>query len=154
MASSIAKPPPGEEDRSGVGEINKILGFHIRLAHAAVYRHFMETFADLDLTQKQVSVLWLVSDNPGVAQTDLSQRLRMDRATTMGIVNRLQARHYLGRSRSGNDRRRKTLYLTPAGDEMLKRARAAIWDHERWLKSRFSRQEIETLMSLLERIHG
>lgn len=45
----------------GLGAIGDILGFHIRLAHGVVYRHFTDTFTDLDLTQKQVSVLWLVS---------------------------------------------------------------------------------------------
>jgi DNA-binding MarR family transcriptional regulator len=140
-------------DLSDVGQIKDILGFHIRLAYVSVYRHFMDTFSDLDLTQKQVSVLWLVSDNPGVAQTDLAQRLRMDRATTMGIVNRLQGRHYLRRGPSPEDRRRKTLYLTPEGDTMLVRAREAIWAHERWLKSRFTKAEVKTLMGLLDRIH-
>lgn len=91
---------PGDD--GGIGPINDIVGFHIRLAHGAVYRHFMETFAHLDLTQKQVSVLWLVSDHPGIAQADLSRRLRMDRATVMAIVNRLQDRGYLERGRSGS----------------------------------------------------
>ncbi len=153
MAKPVLQALPAEADPAGVGEINEILGFHIRLAHGAVYRHFMETFIDLDLTQKQVSVLWLVSDNPGMAQTDLAQRLRMDRATTMGIVNRLQARRYLERGVSTGDKRRQTLYLTPAGDEMLRKARHAICEHERWLKSRFSEQEVAQLLELLERIH-
>ena len=52
----------GDED---IGEIRNIVGFHIRLAHGAVYRHFTETFAHLDLTQKQVSALWLVVRSPG-----------------------------------------------------------------------------------------
>ena len=136
-----------------IGALDSILGFHIRLAHGAVQRHFAEHFSDLDLTQKQVSVLWLVSDNPGVAQTDLAQRLFMDRATTMGIINRLQARHFLRRGPSPEDRRRKTLYLTPEGDALLVRAKQAIWAHERWLKSRFTKNEIRTLMALLDRIH-
>ena len=90
----------GDED---IGEIRDIVGFHIRLAHGAVYRHFTESFADLDLTQKQVSVLWLVSDHPDIAQTDLAQRMRMDRATTMAIVNRLQTKRYLVRGKSASD---------------------------------------------------
>ena len=153
LAKTGAKPEIEPVDLSDVGEIRNILGFHIRLAHVAVYRHFMETFSDLDLTQKQVSVLWLVSDNPGVAQTDLAQRLRMDRATTMGIINRLQARGFLRRGPSPQDRRRKTLYLTEKGDQVLSHAREAIWEHEKWLKSRFTKKEVQTLMSLLDRIH-
>ena len=65
------------ESEGDVGEIGDILGFHIRLAHGAVYRHFTESFTELGLTQKQVSALWLVDDHPGIAQTDLARRLRM-----------------------------------------------------------------------------
>ena len=87
----------GDED---IGGIRDIVGFHIRLAHGAVYRHFMETFSHLDLTQKQVSVLWLVDDHPDIAQTGLAKRMRMDRATTMAIVKRLETRGYLRRKQS------------------------------------------------------
>lgn len=140
----------GDED---IGEIRNIVGFHIRLAHGAVYRHFTETFSDIELTQKQVSVLWLVDDHPDIAQTDLAQRMRMDRATTMAIVNRLQARGYLVRGKSDNDGRKQTLNLTDPGRKALIVAKDAIAEHERWLKSRFSDKEVETLIEMLARIH-
>jgi DNA-binding MarR family transcriptional regulator len=136
-----------------VGEINAILGFHIRLAYGAVYRHFTETFSDLDLTQKQVSVLWLVGDHPGIAQTDLARRLRMDRATTMAIVNRLQSRSLLRRGPSQTDGRKQALYLEEAGVATLDRAKAAVREHERWLKARFTNREVDKLLELLTRIH-
>ena len=140
----------GDED---IGEIRNIVGFHIRLAHGAVYRHFTETFSDLDLTQKQVSVLWLVGDHPDISQTDLAQRMRMDRATTMAIVNRLEAKDYLKRGKSPSDGRKQTLNLTDRGRKALAVAKDAIAAHERWLKSRFSEREVETLIDLLTRIH-
>lgn len=140
----------GDDD---IGEIRSIVGFHIRLAHGATYRHFTETFTDIDLTQKQVSVLWLVDDHPGIAQTDLAQRMRMDRATTMAIVNRLQDRGYLVRGASQTDRRKQTLNLTDRGREALVKAKEAICEHERWLKSRFTDKEVETLIEMLTRIH-
>ncbi|WP_326522779.1 MarR family winged helix-turn-helix transcriptional regulator [Sphingomonas sp.] len=137
-----------------LGAIGDILGFHIRLAHGAVYRHFSETFSDLDLTQKQVSVLWLVDDHPDIAQADLGRALQMDRATVMAIVNRLQGRGLLVRGASRIDRRRQTLTLTDAGKDALARARVAILDHESWLKGRFSAVEVQMLIALLSRIHG
>ncbi|QGN53601.1 MarR family winged helix-turn-helix transcriptional regulator [Novosphingobium sp. Gsoil 351] len=136
-----------------IGEIRDILGFHIRLAHGATYRHFSETFADLDLTQKQVSTLWLIDDRPGISQTDLAQRMRTDRATTMAIVNRLEARKFLARGKSPNDGRKQMLNLTDAGRATLRVAKDAMMVHERWLKSRFSDREVETLIELLTRIH-
>jgi DNA-binding MarR family transcriptional regulator len=143
---------PGDD--GGVGAIADLVGFNIRLAYGAVYRHFMETFAHLELTQKQVSVMWLVSDHPGIGQSELARRLQMDRATVMAIVNRLQARGYLVREAHGCDARRRVLALAPAGSAALVEARAAIIDHERWLTSRFSKREVKQLMGLLARIHG
>ncbi len=140
----------GDED---IGEIRKIVGFHIRLAHGAVYRHFTETFARLDLTQKQVAALWLVGDHPDIAQTGLCQRMRMDRATTMAIVNRLAAKGYLVRRKSRSDGRKQALNLTLRGRKALARAKVAIRQHERWLKSRFSETEVSQLIGLLARIH-
>lgn len=140
----------GDED---IGEIRDIVGFHIRLAHGAVYRHFTETFNSLDLTQKQVSVLWLVDDHPDIAQTDLARRMRMDRATTMAIVNRLEARKFLVRGKSESDGRKQTLNLTEQGREILVIAKEAIRSHEEWLKSRFTNAEVTKLIELLTRIH-
>ena len=140
----------GDED---ISEIRNIVGFHIRLAHGAVYRHFTESFNHLDLSQKQVSVLWLVDDHPDIAQTDLAKRMRMDRATTMAIVNRLQARGFLVRGKAKDDGRKQTLNLTDAGRAMLVDAKAAIRAHEDWLKSRFTDDEVAQFVGFLERIH-
>lgn len=149
MATATLTDDKDEE----LGGLNGVVGFHIRLAHGAVYRHFTETFVDLDLTQKQVSALWLVGDHPGISQIELGGRLRMDRATTMTIVNRLQEREYLRRERSDSDGRKQALYLTEEGREALAQARTAIAEHEAWLKARFSPSEIEKLVEMLARIH-
>src|SRR5258707_3934780 len=86
---TLAITTPHVEGDEDIGEIRNIVGFHIRLAYGAVYRHFTETFAHLDMTQNQVSVLWLVDDHPNIAQTGLARLMRMDHATTMTILHRL-----------------------------------------------------------------
>src|SRR5580658_5552161 len=122
----LAITTPHVEGDDDIGEIRNIVGFHIRLAHGAVYRHFMETFAHLDLTQKQVSVLWLDDDHPDIAQTDLAKRMRMGRATAMAIVNRLESRGYLVRGKSGRDGRKQTLNWTDSGRKALVTGESAI----------------------------
>ena len=134
-------------------ELDGILGFHIRLAHGAVYRHFNETSGSAGLTQKQTSVLWLVGDEPGISQTDIARRLHIDRATTMAIINTLTMRDYLERRPSSTDRRRQALHLTPAGQAALTIARAAVAAHEAWLVARFKPAEVTQLIALLRRIH-
>lgn len=144
---------PASDESHDIGEIRDIVGFHLRLAHGTVYRHFSETFSYLDLTQKQVSVLWLVSDHPGIAQAGVARRMRMDRATTMAIVNRLEARNLLVRGRSTTDGRKQTLNLTEAGQTMLTSAKDAIRTHEEWLKARYTEREVNVLIELLTRLH-
>ncbi|MBN8832651.1 MAG: MarR family transcriptional regulator [Sphingomonadales bacterium] len=148
-----ARPGAARCEEEGVGAIDDIIGFHIRLAHGATYRHFTETFTELGLTQKMVSVLWLINDHPHIAQADIGRRLQMDRATTMAIVNRLEARNLLVRGESTIDRRRQTLNLTDVGETALIDARKAIDAHESWLKSRFTKREAALLIELLRRIH-
>ncbi len=150
---TLAFTTPHVEGDDDIGEIQNIVGFHIRLAHGAAHRHFMQTFSHLDLTQKQVTVLWLVDDHPDIAQTGLSKRMRMDRATTMAIVKRLEKRGYLKRTKSKSDGRKLALNLTAAGRKALRTAKRAIREHERWLKSRFTEKETRQLIELLTRIH-
>ncbi len=129
------------------------MGFHIRLAHGAVYRHFTETFAGLDLTQKQVSTLWLLHDRPGLSQIELGRNLRMDRATTMTIVNRLQQRGLLRREQSASDRRKQAIHVTQEGEAVLAQAKRYVAQHETWLTARFTSDEIKKLVEMLARIH-
>lgn len=149
----MAEPALTENNSAHVGALDGIVGFHIRLAHGAVYRHFTETFANLELTQKQVSTLWLVHDHPGISQVEVGTLLRMDRATTMTIVNRLQERGYVERKRSSSDGRKQAIFITKEGSAALDEARGCIEAHENWLKSRFTPDEVEKLVEMLERIH-
>jgi DNA-binding MarR family transcriptional regulator len=77
----------------------------------------------------------------------------MDRATTMAIVDRLEGKGYLVRTRSRSDGRKQALNLTAPGRSALRKAKQAIGQHEQWLKSRFTQKEINTLIALLTRIH-
>lgn len=137
----------------GRGDLDRNLGLRLRRAHGAVQRHFVEHFADLGLTQKQVSVLWLTGDHPDLAQADLARALDMDRATTMALVHGLEKRGLVSRSPSATDKRRIAFRLTGEGVAMLARARTAIAEHEAWLKARFSAAELRVLEEMLARIY-
>lgn len=150
--TTLSAPSIRHEDDFGM--IGAMLGFHVRLAHAAVYRHFSDSVCHLDLTQKQATALWLVDDHPDIAQTDLARIMQMDRATTMAIINRLEARGLVVRGKSPKDGRKQTLNLTDAGRDTLASAKQATQEHERWLKSRFTEREVAALIEMLGRIHG
>lgn len=122
------------------------------MAHVALYRDFIVSLKGVDLTQKQAAVLTLIDSNPGCSQIALAGVLGADRATTMAIVDRLQDRHLLFRTRSTVDRRRQELFLTDDGRAVLADARALIAAHEARFTERFTSQELAMLKDMLRRI--
>lgn len=156
-----AKPPKDDFESEDapltpaldVGRLGDLLGFHLRMAHVAIYRDFAETMEGLGLTQKQLAVMELTAGNPGASQIDLANTLGTDRATMMALVNRLAARDLIERHPSAADRRRQELHLTKAGRAMLARARDLIDAHEQRFIGLFSRDEMAGLLMALKRIY-
>ena len=133
------------------GGLDDMLGFQLRLAYIAISRQFAAAMAQIDLTQKQTGVLWLIGANAGVSQIALATELGMDRASMMAIVDRLEGRGLVVRERSQSDGRRQELYVTPKGRRTLSQCRTAIAKHERVITERFSEQELAELMRALKR---
>ena len=142
------------EDVLDDGGLEQVLGFQLRQAPTALYRDYAATLAPVDLTQKQYGVLALIGANPGVSQVALGKALGVDRATMMGVVDRLDARGLLTRVQSQDDRRRQALGLTDAGQRLLTAARALLDVHDARFRSRFSEKELAALMGALKRLRG
>jgi DNA-binding MarR family transcriptional regulator len=145
--------PTGVSTKLDLDGLPDLLGFQLRMAHVAVYRDFATAMETLELTQKQCAILQLIGANSGVSQVDLASTLGTDRATMMAIIDRLDQRSLLERRRSTVDRRRQELYLTSAGEEMLKTAKRIIAEHERHFTSLFTKDELKAFMNALTRIH-
>lgn len=135
-------------------ELDEVLGFHVRQAQGTMHRRIIEALSSVELTQKQAGALWLVGANPGASQIGVGGALRMDRATTMAIIDKLEGRGLVVRQRSTVDRRRHELYLTPAGQKLLVKVKKLVKDHERKFAERFSEDELATLIDLLRRVYG
>jgi DNA-binding MarR family transcriptional regulator len=144
---------PGRR-KLALGVLDSLVGFHVRMAQAVIYRDFAASLAPLDITQKQFAALELIACNPGVSQIDLAETLGADRATMMALVDRLEARGWVERSVSAVDRRRQELRLTPAGHADLDRAKAMAAAHEERLLRSIPAAEREALVAALGRIHG
>jgi DNA-binding MarR family transcriptional regulator len=151
IVAALARP--AGDIKLDLDGLKDLLGFHLRLAQLAIYRDFALAMADLDLTQKQCATLQLIGANPAVSQVDLAATLGTDRATMMAMVDRLEQRDLVMRTRSVSDRRRQELNLTAAGEDLLVRAKRAIAEHERHFTSRFTPDEMKALMNALSRIH-
>jgi DNA-binding MarR family transcriptional regulator len=143
-----------DETRLTFEKLDGLLGYRLRRAQGAMHRDYLAAVAGLDLTQKQTATLWLIHGNPGVSQGAVAIALGMDRATMMSVIDRLQQRSLVIRKRSTTDRRRQELYLTPAGQLILRKVKARIAKHEERFTSLFTPAELEALLSALQKFQG
>lgn len=160
MTMKSERPDTSGEDAAATGlvmnfdELDQVLGFHVRQAQGTMHRRIIEVLASVDLTQKQAGALWLIGANPGTSQIGIGGALRMDRATTMAIIDRLENRDLVVRQRSTVDRRRHELYLTPSGQKLLVQVKRVVKAHESKFSERFTPEELATLISLLQRVYA
>lgn len=104
-----------------------------------------------DLPTGALTVLALVSANPGTSQTLLARRAGINKSALVGIVDQLEARDLVARDRSVVDRRRNSLSITPAGEVALKQLHAVAWPAEAPIREALNPGEQALLVSLLDR---
>ncbi len=153
-ARAAVAPQDPKPQRLNYDQLDNLLGFRLRMAHIALYREFMSALVDVDVTQRQVAVLWLVGANPGLSQGELGAALAMDSATMVAVIDRLAREGRIVRVQSESDRRRRELHLTPAGIKTLKSAKAAIGRLERRAAAGLDENELEALLATLGKLAG
>ena len=95
--------------------------------HAALERHLHDTLIELELTLPLSDVLWQLDPALGpLSRRELAERLCCDPSNITFLVDRLEHRRLVSRSRAGSDLRVTVLALTPAGLEVRDRLIAAL----------------------------
>ncbi len=127
----------------------ELIGYHLHRAEIDSFRKFGKGFHGTKYTPKQFSVLVLARANPGTSQIAIGKALGMDRATTMLVIDKLQARKLLTRERSSGDRRKQEIYLTEKGLALTEKLTAHAKAHDAELTKSLSSRETATLKRLL-----
>jgi len=96
----------------------------------------------LGVTSRQVTLLWLVREHPGLTLGELAALERISAPSLSGHVDRLEQAGLLERARSDEDRRCVALRLTPAGSRILRRVRSR---RTTWLAERLGTLDPEQL---------
>ena len=113
-----------------LGVLDSHLGYFLRRVQVWVFQDFIRTLSSIDLRPAQYSVLSVIGANRGLSQADVAQLLGIERARLVRLLDRLEKRGLTQRLASPVDRRSHALQLTPAGQALLKRARALAQVHE------------------------
>ncbi len=85
---------------------------------------FAKELTDTGITPKHYGTMLIVRENPNITQIEVAKKQRIDRTTAGQIVDLLEKKQLLMRSRHPSDRRAYCLQLTKQGDEMI----CSLWE--------------------------
>lgn len=130
----------------------KSIGCKIRQLNNLMTPRAEARFVDQELTFSHWLALMALRD--GIADTcaGLSRHMNYDSGAITRLVDHLEERGLVVRSRSTSDRRVVKLSLTKAGQAMWKKLTPAVVEYWNDLLEGFSHTEAETLVSLLARL--
>jgi DNA-binding MarR family transcriptional regulator len=123
MAEPVAKPRIVASDESEVdlGDLERTLGFLLRMAQVRVYEQFFRHFDGTEVKPGEFTVLRVIGGNPGVRQGTLARVLNIKPAHMTKLVHRLVTSGLIERATPPEDRRAVELQLTAKGSEFVAR---------------------------------
>lgn len=149
---STASPDADDSDVD-TAFLDSLVGYRLRRASNVMAADFARAVQEAGgLRSVLVSILAVVSANPGIGQTQLGRALNIQRANMVPLLSNLIDEGLICREASTEDKRVFELYLTPEGTAKLETTKALILAHEKRLLSVLTASERRTLIGLLAKI--
>lgn len=136
-----------------LGPLTRSIGYMLRRAQITAVAGFLEALKEVELRPTQFAVLLIIRENPGIRQTEFCDALGIQKANFVPLLSHLEWRGLAERRTGTSDRRSCALYLTPRGQELLRRACVLHDAHEARLTARIGKRGREVLLSLLRKLH-
>jgi len=144
--------PPESEPEPVLGTLPDYIGFRLRRAQAASFRHLDRLEGPVPLSPGRFSLLALIESNPGITQTRIARAFNLDKSTLSPVVETLVRAGFILRERSPDDGRAYALTLSPSGTEALAGKRRQIERQEEVMSAPLSREERALLLDMLDRM--
>jgi len=114
-------------------------------AHLALWQQLVSR----DISSPQFGVLSELKLETGISQADLGAKLDLDKSTITDIVNRLDERGLITRTKDLTDRRKYQLKLTKLGESELKMLQPRVAQMDKTLTRTLQDDELDSLHQLL-----
>src|SRR5215472_5341269 len=159
--SAARRPPRQSETVFGVAleidhltpsSLNTRITYLLRRVTDAAGRKANAALAALDLDTRHYTVLAVLAAGAGTSQRTIADTLGLDRATVVGLVDKLESQGLARRARSSDDRRANAVELTPRGRRALKKADTLMEACETSFVATLESDERQRLTSMLERL--
>ena len=111
-----------------------------------------EWIRERDLSHEKAFVLGYLAQTPGTIQRDIAQMTRTSAASVTSLLQGLERRGLVERRTESGDERRKRVYATPAGVELISGFDAAMKGVEETILAPLDVAERDSLRALLAKI--
>lgn len=111
--------PKDDTEEPSLGRLGSFLGFRLRRVQNQFSRDFHLKTKRWEMRAGMFSSLELIAANPGISQAMLSAEVGLDKSALVPIIDSLEARGWVERTRSTSDRRRNHLSITDTGRHEL-----------------------------------
>ena len=126
------------------------IAFLLSQVGAHVSQRFTDRLHALDLTPSEAAVLRLVGRTPGLSQRSIAQRVGAVPSRIVKLVDDLEHRDLVTRTRSASDRRNYELHLTGAGQATLTALRGIAEAHEAEIRDGLTDEQATQLAAALQ----
>ncbi|MFM7005091.1 MAG: MarR family transcriptional regulator [Betaproteobacteria bacterium] len=147
------KNPIAAVEKVDTSYLETLIGYNARRAALAVISQFLERMAVYDLKPVDFSVMSVVVHNPGVTSRQLCAALNILPPNLVGLVQSLESRGLLERLPHPHDGRAMGLHPTDSGLELMKKAEATASELEMNIGSKLTPNQVQTLVTLLQKIY-
>jgi MarR family transcriptional regulator, lower aerobic nicotinate degradation pathway regulator len=127
-------------------------GYLFRRMQQIAVAIFVEECKAYDLTPVQYAALVAIQTHPGIDATRLSAVIAFDRSTLGNVIERLEAKQFIERKPSREDRRVKLLYLTRSGVALLSDIMPSVDRAQARMLQPLKPADRKTLMALLTQL--
>ncbi len=132
--------------------MQEYLGLLIGTARSRLKQAVLSCTTRHRLSAQQFWALWALRGNPGISQTELAERLRMDAPTTSRILTALVVRALVRVDLDQRDRRRSSLRLTGSGERLSRELAGTADQIQAALVKGMTQSEVERLRQGLKKI--
>lgn len=131
-----------------------IVGLHFGIGHSLLVQRLDPKLKPLNLTAKQVTIMWLAEANPAITQIEIARFLGIERSTIHQFVRSLVRNGMIRVVQSETDGRSSRIELTDSGLAALAKAREVVIAHETESTAHLTPIERRLLLDLLHKLVG
>ncbi|MBT9385055.1 MarR family transcriptional regulator [Pseudooceanicola sp. CBS1P-1] len=147
---------PDHREASGVEDtvLGNLIGYRMKRAYMQIQPEAQRVLAEDDLRVVSFSCLSIITDNPGIVQSELAEALQMERSNLVVVIDELEDRGLIARKKVPTDRRRYALTATLRGRRLRDRAALRVRQVEDAVVGCLDAEDRARLMAVLERLEA